>query len=200
MTKVVIGYHGTLLASAQALADRRFDPAKGSARPRWLGSGLYFFEENAQLATFYALKRQIKHQQPGAVLKARIDLGSCLDLSHDFGQRIARQAYTVLRREGVLDALDGPKQKSLEIHKGQVRAGYTGEWKDYGINALDHAVIERAIGVAMEMHGLKFETVRGLFIDGGELYDTSWLFDLAHIAIAVRNPYLAMDDMEVIAI
>lgn len=200
MTKFVVGYHGTLLSSANALAARKFEPGKESRRPRWLGNGLYFFEENAQLAAFYAFQRQIKHQQPGAILKARIRLGSCLDLSHDFGQRIARQAHTVLRKEGVIDVEDGPKQKSLEIHKGQVRAGYSGEWKDYGINALDHAVVERAMGVAEELHGLRFDTVRGIFLDGGELYDTSWFFDFAHIAIAVRRPYVALEDLEVIPI
>jgi hypothetical protein len=198
MTKLVVGYHGTLLSSANALAMRKFDPGRESRRPRWLGNGLYFFEDNAQLAAFYAFQRQTKHQAPGAVLKARIRLGSCLDLSQDFGQRIARQAYTVLRKECVMDGAASPRQKPLEIHKGQVRAGYSGEWKDYGVNALDHAVVERAVMVAEELHGLRFDTVRGLFLDGGELYDTSWFFDLAHIAIAVRSPYAALEELEVI--
>ena len=200
MTRVVTGYHGTLLSSAEALARREFDPSKESTRPRWLGEGLYFFEDNYSLAAFYAQKRQIKHQKPGAVLKATIHLSACLDLSQEFGQRLARQAHTLMRQEGKVGTEAGPKQKPLEVYKGQIRAGYGGEWKDYGVNALDHAVIERAVEVARDLHGLNFDTVRGLFLDGGELYDTSWLYDLAHVSVVVRKPYARMEALEVIPI
>lgn len=53
---------------------------------------------------------------------------------------------------------------------------------------LDCAVIEE-LHTERESQGLKaFDTVRGLFHEGEQIYNTSGFFEKTHIQICVRNP------------
>lgn len=165
-------------------------------RVGWLGSGLYFFEENIELAMHYAdIAAQKRGGQP-AVLKAAIDLRFCLDMTTRLGQMTMRNAYRVL---GAQWAKDGGviTQRPFDLLDGQVRAGYSGDWAG-GKNGLDHAVIEKAVELAHQQKNQKLDTVRGIFIEEGPLYDTSWIFEGAHVAIAVRNTTERVLDAEVV--
>jgi hypothetical protein len=69
----------------------------------------------------------------------------------------------------------------------QVRSGYRGDWENGGRNDLDFLVIEKAIELAEQQMNIRLETVRGAFIEFGPLYKNSWLYEGAHVAIAVRR-------------
>jgi hypothetical protein len=86
-------------------------------------------------------------------------------------------------------------QKSFEIHLDQVRAGFKGDWQDYGRNELDFQVIEKAIELSKLQNNVSYETVRGAFIELGPLYPSSWLFEGAHVAIAVRPPFTRVSNL-----
>jgi hypothetical protein len=81
----------------------------------------------------------------------------------------------------------GKSAQGFEIYWDQVRAGYRGDWESGGRNDLDFLVIEKAIELAEQQMNIGFETVRGAFIEFGPLYKNSWLYEGAHVAIAVRR-------------
>lgn len=59
---------------------------------------------------------------------------------------------------------------------------------DLLLRYLDCAVIEE-LHTERESQGLKaFDTVRGLFQEGEQIYNTSGFFEKTHIQICVRNP------------
>lgn len=158
---------------------------------RWLGSGIYFFEENFELSQRWATMRATKEGREPAIVRAEIDLSRCLDLTRAPFQTIVRNAHRLKEDEWKNDPKNRPEQRPLELYKGVVRQGYHGDWENYGKNELDYAVIEYAIDLAKDQEGLILDTVRGAFIELGPLYDCSWLFEGAHVAIAVRKPYVA---------
>ncbi|ACG78799.1 conserved hypothetical protein [Phenylobacterium zucineum HLK1] len=193
MSRIVTAYHGTLYEQACAMAEGRFD-ARPRSKARWLGSGLYFFEGNPEAAAYYATRRAMqKNGRPG-ILRADIDLTTCLDLTATSRQEVVRTAHRIMVADGSIDRLQ-ITQKPFELQNGDVRAGWFGDYKDYGRNELDFAVIERAVQLAREQQNIVYETVRGAFIEGGPLYKDSWLYSGAHVAITVREPPARMSNL-----
>jgi hypothetical protein len=186
----VRGYHGTILDYGLEMAQLRFIEREKNVY-RWLGSGVYFFEENLEFAQRWALMRGVKAGKAPAVVQADIDVAACLDLTRAPYQSILRSAYWDLTDEWDKNPGTRPEQKPLEIYKGQIRSGYHGEWENYGRNELDFRVIEHAIVIAKAQFDVDFDTVRGAFLELGPLYKNSWLYEGAHVAIAVRKPYVA---------
>jgi hypothetical protein len=172
-----------------------------SGTARWLGSGIYFFEENVEAAIRWAMERATRGSDDPAVVTANIDITNCLDLTRPTFQSITRSAFMYLQSEWVRDATLVPKdQMPFEVYMGLVRAGYRGEWQDYGRNELDFRVIEKAIELARDQHKMPLDTVRGAFLEGAPLYTNSWFFEGAHVAIAVRDPFSSISDLAYFAL
>lgn len=191
----VVGFHGTTVDDAKSMID---GPLKDSpAIARWLGRGIYFFEENVELAMKWGEIRAARLKQPAAVVRAEIDISSCLDLTRATYQSIARNAHTFLRSQWNNDQnLRAIEQKPFELFGGQVRAGHKGDWQNYGRNQLDFQVVEKAIELAEQQRNLKLTTVRGAFIEDGPLYQNSWFYEGAHVAIAVRPDFSAIKNLQ----
>lgn len=199
MPRLVVGFHGTVLDDAIEMARGNYVDSGNTTR--WLGAGIYFFEYNISMAVHWAKIRAMKHNSVPAILRAEIDLQRCLDVTDLTWQTNVQNAHRAIEAEWSADStIPRPQQKPLEIYKGQVRAGYHGEWKDYGRNELDYQVIERSVRLAKDKEDLTFDTVRGVFPEGGCLYTSSWLLDQAHVAIAVRAPYKSIINPQCIEI
>ena len=192
--RVVVGYHGTTVDDAETLLA---GPLRDSGRvSRWLGQGIYLFEHNVEAATYWASNRAAKAGAVAAVIRAEIDVITCLDLTMSTFQSIVRNAYRTLEAEWQGDPSKRISQKPFQIHLDQVRAGYKGDWQDYGRNELDFHVIEKAIELSKLQNNVIYETVRGAFIELGPLYTSSWLFEGAHVAIAVRPPFARVANLK----
>jgi hypothetical protein len=186
----VRGFHGTIIEYAEDMAKGNFkEPDDKTAR--WLGRGIYFFEENSQLAHYWATKLAHEKGSTPAIVIADIELSDCLDLTQPVFQAIVRRAHGRLAAQWEADPTSKkPDQKPFSLlADGQVATGYRGEWARYGKNELDFQVVEEAIVVARDQENLKFKTVRGAFLEYGPLYKNSWFYEGAHVAIAVREPY-----------
>lgn len=153
----------------------------------WLGPGIYFWENDATRAREWAEKKVERGDYEEAfVLGAIIDLGNCLDLMSRKNMPILEDAYNSLmkKREGS----DLPPLENKDA-KGD---GY----KDKLLRFLDCAVIRHVhfiIEEAVSAHGpaspvQPFDTVRGLFTEGGEVYAGARFQTLTHSQIAVKNP------------
>jgi hypothetical protein len=192
--RFVTGYHGTLLDHARQMEQGQLLESASDAR--WLGTGIYFFENNFEQAIHWATLRGTQARKPPAVLKAKINVGTCLDLTKSTWQVIARSAHQILESTWEENPDARKDQKPLSLFGGVVRAGYRGDWKDYGKNQLDFQVVEKAIQIARDQKNVTLDTVRGVFIEDSPLYNNSWFFESAHVAIAVREPYSALTELK----
>lgn len=167
---------------------------------RWLGSGIYFFEYNFELAQRWAKTRAHRTGREPAVLSADIDLSKCLDLTVPSYQTLARLAYRDKQIEWQRDPKLQPQQLGLELRAGIVMTGYRGDWENYGRNELDYQVIEHTIKLAKDAQNMDIDTVRGAFIELGPLYESSWFYEGAHVAIAVRSPYARLTNLSCVRV
>jgi hypothetical protein len=70
------GYHGTTLAHALEMERGVFRPLS-VRNSKWLGKGLYFFEDNVELATTYARAAAADQKGEPAILFAEIGSNLC---------------------------------------------------------------------------------------------------------------------------
>lgn len=153
----------------------------------WLGSGVYFWENNPKRAIEYA--RSIKKNphlcrekvKTPAVLGAVIDPGHCLNLLDSKNLQLIKESYLTLKSAMAAAGIDLPKNKR------------DGQSDDLLLRRLDCAVIEMthqlqdALVEERKAH-YEFDTVRAVFSEGKELYENAGFCSKNHLQICVRNP------------
>lgn len=141
----------------------------------WLGSGIYFWEQNPLRALEYAEESSKRKQfnkipiKDPFVLGAIIDLGNCLNLVEARSIEIIREAYKGLKE---LRNLLGEK---MPENKGNNRA-------------LDCAVMQYINQINKVENQQSFDTIRCAFSEGEEVYPGSNISSRLHIQICVLNP------------
>lgn len=144
----------------------------------WLGSGVYFWEANPARALDWARHLKKVGRSGGAkisepyVVGAVIDLGYCLDLISTTGIEFVKRAYSDFQLY-----LDRSGSK-MPINRGG---------DDLLQRYLDCAVINHIHSINERAKRKPFETVRGVFLEGKRIYDTSGFYEKTHIQICVRN-------------
>lgn len=137
----------------------------------WLGNGVYFWENNSARALQWAQDR--KKKEP-AVLGVIIDLGYCMDLIDSEFLKELRVAYDTLKDMMELASKNMPKNE--------------GSTPDKLLRKLDCAVIETACKINNDAGLPSYDSVRGVFWEGHELYPEAFFKEKNHIQICVRNP------------
>jgi len=170
---LVVGYHGCDIKVAQSIVSLRERLKPSQNAWDWLGHGIYFWEDSPSRAKRWAVaesqRLDSKIKNP-AVLGAIIDLGNCLSLtdSHALTQvKAAHEEYT--------EACLAAGLESAQNRGPNLRARY-----------LDCAVIETLHQLRREEKKQPYDTVRGFFMEGRELYANAGFRDLDHIQICVR--------------
>lgn len=182
-TSFVLGYHGcdrsvaadAVLNGAGVLqSDRDYD---------WLGPGAYFWESDPRRALEWAKWKSKRgdYQHP-AVIGAVIDLGNCLDLVVRENLDLLKQAHSSF--------LQVRQESGLPIPENRNPTGTKN--KDRLLRFLDCAVLRHLHATIDELaehdESIRpFDTVRGMFVEGGRLYTGSGFHRKSHIQIAVRN-------------
>jgi len=177
----VLGFHGCDANLAQKVVLGEEMLRKSSHDYDWLGHGIYFWENNVNRAKQWAIensKRPDSHIKEPGVIGAFVNLGFCLDLTDSEGLLRLRMAYKALTKSFELTGLPLPKN----IDPIQVSQ------KDRILRKLDCAVIE-ALHTLNKNAGLPaYDTVRGVFWEGVDLYPGAGFKEKNHIQIAVLNP------------
>jgi hypothetical protein len=174
-TPYVIGYHGCGRKLAMRLVGGE-DPIKQEDRKyHWLGSGIYFWENDKQRALEWAIEKASREElEDPFVIGAVLRLRRCLDLSVRENIPLVTAAHQSL---SALYAASGgamPENKKAPKDKSD----------DEVMRYLDCAVINHLIKTSEE----PFDTVRGLFVEGDPVYEGAEFYEKTHVEIAVRNP------------
>lgn len=178
----VYGFHGCDLSTKEAvLRGEQEHPRPSINSYDWLGSGIYFWEQNPERAMAFAKKA---HDHPKkyskqmidnpAVLGAVIDLGHCMNLMDSIHIGRLKIGYEFLKANAELAGAELPSNRG----KG-----------DRPLRELDRAVIE-ALHEYIKAHPTDmkpYDTVRGLFLEGDPVYFGAGFLEETHIQLCVRN-------------
>lgn len=174
---MVIGFHGCDISVRDAVINgEELVPSCNSYD--WLGHGIYFWESDPQRALEFAIessKRKNSKIKTPAVLGAILDLGRCLDLTTRESIGLLKLGYLWLSK------VVGEKPKNRNI----------GSNKDLLLRNLDCAVIQKLhseLAKHPEMGISPFDSVRGMFIEGNEIYPGAGFMEETHTQICVINP------------
>jgi hypothetical protein len=182
-TSFVLGYHGCDKATAQKAVNGDTSLIQSDRDYDWLGPGAYFWESDPQRALEWAQwKVSIGAFAEAAVIGAVIDLRHCLDLVSREDLELLHAAHLSFRRVQRLANLPMPENKSA---KGQPNADRVLRFLDCAVLRHLHSILDGqpADGRVIE----PFDTVRGMFTEGGRLYPGSGFRKKSHVQIAVRN-------------
>jgi hypothetical protein len=173
----ILGYHGC----DRSVAERLLTGIPFNASENewdWLGSGAYFWEANPLRGLEFAheLQRWRKDKENAVadpyVVGAVVDLGFCLDLTSSTGIRAVLSAHA--------DFLSYCSSAKVEVPQN------TGG-PDSLFRTLDCAVINHLHKVRDKAGLAPFESVKGVFIEGGPIYDGSGFNKKTHIQLCIRN-------------
>jgi hypothetical protein len=141
----------------------------------WLGSGIYFWEQNPQRALTYAVEGAQQQQKFSGKIKtpfvigAIVELGNCLNLIEPNSINIVKEAHGKL-----LGTMENSGEK-MPANNGANRQ-------------LDCAVIKYVHETNKKLGATAYDTIRSPFQEGGPIYEGANFTDRLHIEICVRDP------------
>ena len=171
---LIVGFHGCDISTRDSVVSSEKEKLKSSKNTwDWLGNGIYFWENNLERAYDFALQKGITNS---AVVGAIIDLAYCLDLLETKNLKILKTAYEQLKlireKEGKILPVNLPDKEGND---------------DLLNRKLDCAVINLIHQFNEENNHPEFDSVRGVFFEGEDLYPNAGFKEKNHIQIAVRN-------------
>lgn len=183
-SNLVIGFHGCDESVANSIITGKTYLSKSSNDYDWLGNGIYFWENNLTRAYEFASEQRertkndkVPKVKTPAVVGALIDLGLCLDLLDSENLKFLKSSYYFLESLSKINNLTLPKN---------LRPIQSGE--DLLIRKLDCAVIENLHALDNASGITPYDSVRGVFWEGEDLYTNAGFKERNHIQICVRNP------------
>lgn len=182
-TSFVLGYHGCERAIGEQALNGEIDLLQSTRAFDWLGSGIYFWEDDPRRAAEWARQKAARGDYADPyVIGAAIDLGNCLDLRVRENLELVRAAYQSFAKVQEASGLPIPENKKAPKDDSP----------DLVMRYLDCAVMNHLHAIVDSddrPHGVEpFDTVRGLFGEGVPLYEGSGFRDKTHSQLAVRNP------------
>lgn len=177
---LTLGFHGCDISVFNSVVNGTAELSYSENSFDWLGNGIYFWEYSPDRALEYAQssgKRQhASNITTPAVLGAVLDLGHCLDLIEYKNLRLLKDNYDLFKDTQIASGFILPKNK----HGGSV--------SDLLLRDLDCAVIEFLHQSRIEL-GLKpYDSVKGVFLEGDNLYPDAGFKEKNHIQVCIRNP------------
>lgn len=182
----ILGYHGCYRDVGEKLLTGDVFVASEEEYD-WLGPGVYFWENDPRRALEWA-KEKVKRSKRGEpmVVGAVIAPGRCLDLTTRDDLDLLQAAYESLKFANERAGADMPQNKDLahdRFNDRKLRFLDCAVIRHLEKNIEDEAEEVRAKGEIPVV--LPIQTVRGLFVEGGELYEGGGFFQKTHSQIAV---------------
>lgn len=182
-TSFVLGYHGCDASVARGAVLDGAALLQSNEDYDWLGPGAYFWESDPVRAREWAeWKVETGRYKEAAVVGAVIDLRNCLDL-------VSREDIDLLRAAHA-SFIKVQKMAGLPIPRNLNAKGTAN--KDRVMRFLDCAVLRHLHAIIADLSKndpavTPFDTVRGMFVEGGKAFAGSGIHLKSHVQIAVRN-------------
>jgi hypothetical protein len=179
----VLAYHGCDIQVGERILAGKSHVRSSINEYDWLGNGAYFWENSPTRALQWAQflnnhpKIAATEMKEPFVIGAIIKAGRCLDLTEAHCLGLVGEAYKELHATTEQSGIALPTNK----------AGYSGD-EDLVKRFLDCTVIEFLHILQIVKHRPPFDTVRGAFFEGGELYPGARISAKTHIQWCVRDP------------
>lgn len=184
-SNLIIGFHGCDEEVAHKLLNNP-NKIKISEKPfDWLGHGFYIWENNYDRALRWAKDKEKKGKiKKAAVIGVVCSLDYCLDLIDSEFINVLSDYYWLMERDLKELGKELPQNKDVkeDAHK------------DLLIRELDCAVIQylhQKIKEENEQNSNSkikdFDTVRGVFTEGGPAFPGAGIQKKSHIQICIRN-------------
>ena len=172
---LTIGFHGCDISIYNEVIKNNQRLNSSDNDYDWLGHGVYFWENNLKRAYEFASEKKSRGEiKEIAVIGAVLDLGYCLDFINSDYIKLLKVGYKLLEADSINAGIDLPKN---ELVKNGVSL----------IRNLDCAVIQRIHQWNVENNYKSYDSVRGVFFEGNEIYPTSGFREKNHIQICIRN-------------
>ncbi len=173
LPNLVIGFHGCNKETFSKVINNGEHLLASSNSYDWLGNGIYFWEQNYERAYEWAKNR---YGDNAAVIGAVIDLGYCLNLTDYSSNEKLKLGYKALEiRCNLLN-------KKLPENRQSTKT------KDVLLRDLDCAVIEQIHYYNKEENLPSFDSVRGIFTEGGPVYPGAEILEKTHVQLCICNP------------
>lgn len=176
---IVYGFHGCDRSVAEKIINQQISFKRSENAYDWLGHGMYFWENSPSRAREFAEDRMNNPEKAihpiknPAVIGAVIHLGKCLDLLDYNNLKLLREGFNILK--ATVEKL--PKNISSKKSSSELM-----------LRHLDCAVIE-TLHKVLEDDGLRaFDSVKGVFWEGKELYPNAGFREKDHVQLCIRNP------------
>lgn len=174
LPNLVIGFHGCDMDVFERVIKRGESLKKSQNEYDWLGNGIYFWEQNYQRAYDWARKSP-KIKNP-AVIGAVLDLGYCLNLTDSSSSERLKMGYDILKlrcEQANIEMPENiPSEKVADILKRN----------------LDCSVIQQIHDYNRENKLPEYDSVRGIFLEGDEVYPGACFREKTHVQICIINP------------
>ncbi|MBU3714497.1 MAG: hypothetical protein FGM46_06060 [Ferruginibacter sp.] len=182
---LILGFHGCEKSVALDILTQKIKFKSSENNYDWLGKGMYFWENSPSRAEEfinnlynYPQKNKPRIKNP-AVLGAIIDLGYCLDLTDYYCLQTLKDAY-----EYYCELQNSSGWEILtNTNPGINRGNPDRIWRQ-----LDCAVINLHHRFRDENNLQPYDSVRGVFVEGKELYPTAGFREKNHIQLSIINP------------
>lgn len=178
LPNTIIAFHGCDQSTYEEVLYHH-KPLKPSTNEYdWLGNGIYFWENNIKRAWEWAdagSRSKYSSIRNPAVIGAVIDLGLCLDLVNSYHIMQLKTEYNLLLAKTTIAGAYMPKNTFTKSGRLLLRN-------------LDCAVIEH-LHTSRKLKGERpYDSVRGVFLEGDDIYKNAGFKEQTHIQLCIRNP------------
>lgn len=186
---LMIGFHGCDKSVRNQLVRTPNNIKKSKETFDWLGNGFYIWENNYKRAFQWAVDKKDRGKlQDPSVVGVVYQLDNCLDFTDSEYIEILSSYFKLMKEDLLFTGKEIPKNKNLPKDK----------FHDLILRELDCAVIEylhQKIDEKINLDFLEkgfsdlkhFDTVRGIFTEGGPAFDGAGIQLKNHIQICIRN-------------
>ena len=176
---LTIGFHGCDQSLVDKVIAGKENLLASTNDYDWLGSGIYFWENNEERALEWAVelsKRPGSSVKQPAVIGAIIDLGYCFDLTDTAYLKELKKSYDFALEFSRISGIPLPVNKTM------------GNSTDLLLRKLDCYVIQTTHRINREANKRAYDSVRGVFWEGKPLYPNAGFAEKNHIQICICNP------------
>jgi hypothetical protein len=183
-----IGFHGCELTVRNKLVTNPDKVKKSQEKFDWLGNGFYVWENNLTRAFKWAEdKRDRGKIKTPAVIGVIYQLGYCLDLTDSEFIELLPTYYDLMKSD-LTFAEKIPQNKDL---KGDKHHDLIFRELDCAVIEYMHQKIDEQIKSDIKSKGYSdykhFDSARGIFTEGGPIFEGAGIQSKNHIQVCIRN-------------